>query len=233
MWDIKTIGTGWQRIITDKQVNIKVAGTKWMFGTSELYKLLPWDKLPDNFNADKAAAKVKRLLNKKGLSQIVYLKPKDKSIQTNIISAVDQKDVDKLEKLLVKKNFYIEKLGKSYKVRVLANKERVTSVAIDKGGKVFMRSEKPRSMQGTMMVTFRTPTVKLGKAVQKPVKMNEGRLEKEFLQEIVDILDTSKSLAIAKIDIMALSDDYIQKGMSLKAQVKMLEMINKLKGILK
>ena len=179
MWDIKPIGDGWLRLVSDKEVNIKVSGTKWMFGTSELYKMLPWEKLPDDFNKEKAEAKVKRFLNKKGLAQIVYLKPKDKIIQQKIMDAVksardDDRFIGDIKNLLVKKNFYIEKLGKSYKVRVLANKERVTSVAIDKGGKVFMRSEKPRSMQGTMMVTFRTPTTKLGKAVQKQVKIKEG-----------------------------------------------------------
>jgi hypothetical protein len=169
MWDIKPTGDGWLRIISDKEVNIKVAGTKWMFGTSELYKMLPWEKLPDDFNKEKAEAKVKRFLNKKGLSQIVYLKPKDKMIQTEIISSVDQNDIEKLDALLVKKNFYVEKLGKGYQVRVLTDGEKVTSVAIDKGGKVFMRSEKPRNMKGTMMITFRTPTAKLGK-VQRKIK---------------------------------------------------------------
>ena len=35
---------------------------------------------------------------------------------------------------------------------------RVSSVAIDSGGKVFMRSERPRELGGTMVVTFRTPS---------------------------------------------------------------------------
>jgi hypothetical protein len=232
MWDFKPKGKGWEKIISDKPVNVKVAGTKWMFGTSALYKMLPWEKLPEDFDADKAAAKVKRFLNKKGLKDIVYMKPLDKDIEKRIKKAVDNKDIEGLKKIFIKKNFQVAKLGTTYKVRVLKNKERVTSVAIDHGGKVFMRSEKPRNMKGTMMVNFRTPKPQLTKAKHKPV-IKESRLEKEFMQEIVDILDTSPSLAVAKLDIVAMSDDYIQKGLPLRAQVKMLEMLNKLKGILK
>jgi hypothetical protein len=40
---------------------------------------------------------------------------------------------------------------------------------IDSGGKVFMRSEKPRTLGGTMMVTFRTPTHVPGKGTQGSV----------------------------------------------------------------
>jgi hypothetical protein len=241
MWDIKPKGKGWLNLFTETPVNIKVSGTKWMFGTSELNKMLPWEKLPEKFDNDKAAAKVKRFLNKKGLADVVYLKPVAKDVQNAIIDAVDNEDVDKLKMLLNKKNFYAEKLGRGYSVRVLSNNERVTSVAIDKDGKVFMRSEKPRKLGGTMMVTFRTPTTKLGKAVQKPViqkSMSEGILgtpnQEKFFQEIVDILDTSKSLALAKMDIVALSQDYVDKGiLSLKQQVQVLELVNKLKDILK
>jgi len=137
-----------------------------MFGNSDLVKILPWDTLPNDFNPDKLAATVKRLLNKHGLKDVVYVKPKNKSIEQMIMNAVDENDIDKLKTLLIKDNFYIEKLGKNYQVRVLHNDERVTSVAVDKGGRVFMRTEKPRNMgagAGTTLVTFRTPTPKIGK----------------------------------------------------------------------
>lgn len=162
-WDIKTKGSGWNRLIDNSDVNIKVTGTKWMVSMVDLYKLLPWDKLPENYDKTKYEAKVKRLFNKNGFPDIVFLKPKSKDIQSKIIDAVRNKDKEELEKLFVKKNFYSEKLGKGYDVRVLDNGERVTSVAVDKGGKVFMRSEKPRKLGGGYTVTFRTPTAKLGK----------------------------------------------------------------------
>jgi len=168
MWDILPKGDGWLRLVSDKEVNIKVAGTKWMFASTELYTMLPWEKLPDNWDVDKATKKVRNFLNKKGVAQTVYLKPKDKTIQMAIIDAVNKKDKEKLDTLMVKKNFYIEKLGQGYNVRILTNGERVTSIAIDKDGKVFMRSEKPRQMKGSsMVVTFRTPTAKLGKVERK------------------------------------------------------------------
>ena len=168
MWDILPKGDGWLRLVSDKEVNIKVAGTKWMFASTELYTMLPWEKLLDNWDVDKATKKVRNFLNKKGVAQTVYLKPKDKTIQMAIIDAVNKKDKEKLDTLMVKKNFYIEKLGQGYNVRILTNGERVTSIAIDKDGKVFMRSEKPRQMKGSsMVVTFRTPTAKLGKVERK------------------------------------------------------------------
>ena len=240
MWDIKPTGKGWQKLIIDQPVNIKIATAKWMFGNSELYKMLPWDKLPEDFDADKAAMKVKRFLNKQGISDIVYLKPKDKMIQQQISDAVDNEDIKKLNTLLVKNNFYMEKLGKNYNVRILKNDERVTSIAIDnKDGKVFMRTEKPRNMgagAGTTMVTFRTPkNYKFGKGIEKNIKVNEAnmKLHANFLKELSDIIETSKNDTVMKIDVVALSDDYIKKGLSLKDQVKMLEIVNKLKGMLK
>lgn len=174
VWDIHPVGKGWEKILSDENVNIKTGGTKWMFSSSELYKMLPWEKKPKDFDEKKAAAQVKRLLNKLGVANTVFLKPKSGKIQTAISNAVRDGDKKKLEELMVKKNFYAEKLGKGYNVRVLSDKERVTSIAIDKGGHVFMRSEKPRAIgagQGTVTVTFRTPTKKIGqdeKRVKQP-----------------------------------------------------------------
>ena len=166
-WDLHPTGDGWERIVTDKDVNIKVAGTKWMFGSSELTKILPWDNKPEDFDAEKAAKRVKRIINKIGIADVVFLKPKSKDIQQKITDGVNNKDTEALEKLLVKKNFNAEKLGRGYSVRVLVSKERVTSIAIDKGGKVFMRSEKPRKIGNSITVAFRTPTAKLGKINRK------------------------------------------------------------------
>ena len=73
----------------------------------------------------------------------------------------------KEESLLTKKNFYAEKLGRTYDVRILTNTERVTSIALDRKAKVFMRSEKPRKLGGSITVTFRSPSPKLGKKEKK------------------------------------------------------------------
>ena len=174
-WDIKPKGTGWTGKLAGKEVNIKQAKTKWMFGSSELYKMLPWDGFKGKFDTNKAAKKVKRFLKKKGLDKIVYLKPNSSDIQSKIKDIADDNSekAKEAKEVLSKKNFYIEKLGGSWDVRVLTRDDgkggRVSSIAIDSGGKVFMRSEKPRTLGGTMMVTFRTPTHVPGKGTQGSV----------------------------------------------------------------
>lgn len=162
LWDFHPVGKKWEKLLSDKDVNIKVYGTKWMFASSELYKELPWKELPEDFNEMKAVMKVKRILNKIGFNRVVFLKPKNKDVQSKIVQAVRNDDTFECERLLVKKNFLAKKIG-NYSVRILTNQERVTSIVIDIGGKVFMRSEKPRPMGSgkTMMVTFRTPTPKI------------------------------------------------------------------------
>jgi hypothetical protein len=170
IWDMKPVGPGWERILLDKDVNIKAGGTKWMFSSSEIYKELPWDDdKPEDFDTEVAAQKVKKILRKFGIDKTVFLKPANKDIQNDIYNAVKNEDIETLEDIFTSKNFYAEKLGTDYSVRVIANDTRVTSVAIDKGGKVFMRSEKPRKlgMGGTITVTFRTPTPKIGRVERK------------------------------------------------------------------
>lgn len=171
-WDIHTRGDKWLRLISDKNVNIKVSGTKWMFSSSEIAKYLPWDKLPDNYDTTKYEKKIRRIFVQKGISQIYFLKPKTLDIQNKIIDATQKKDIEVLNKLIVKKNFRIEKLGRNYDVKILDNGKRITSIAIIKNGKVFMRSEKPRSLGGNVTVTFRTPTPKLSKIV-RPVARSD------------------------------------------------------------
>lgn len=131
-----------------------------MFGSTELWDMLPWDKLPPSFesNKKKYERKVKKFLNKLGLSKVIYLKPKSKEVQKEIIRAVNNKDVKNLDNLLTRDNFAVYKLGRNYDVRILTDGKRVTSIAVDKGRKVFMRSEKPRPLgRSAMVVTFRAP----------------------------------------------------------------------------
>lgn len=143
-WDVKPKGTGWTSKLSGKEVNIKQARTKWMFGSSELYKMLPWDGFKGEFDAEKAAKKVKSFLKKKGLDKIVYLKPNSPEIQSKIRDIADDKTGKEKEakEVMNKKNFYIEKLGSGWDVRVLTRDNRVSSIAIDSGGKVFMRKDR-------------------------------------------------------------------------------------------
>ena len=49
LWDIKPSGTNWISVLKNKDVNIKVARTKWMWGTSKLSKVLPWADIGDDW----------------------------------------------------------------------------------------------------------------------------------------------------------------------------------------
>jgi hypothetical protein len=171
-WDIHTRGDKWLKLISDKDVNIKVCGTKWMLSSSELAKFLPWEKLPDDYDSLKYEKKIRRIFAQKKVSQIYFLKPKTLDIQNQIIMATENEDIDILHKLVVKKNFRIEKLGRGYEIKILDNGKRITSVAIIKDGKVFMRSEKPRSIGGTNTVAFRSPTPKISK-ISRPITKKE------------------------------------------------------------
>lgn len=162
-WDIKATGPDWIKLLLQKEINVKIFTARWLFGSTELSTMLPWTEPDPKFDKEKMQMRVKRYLNKKGLSDIVFLKPKTADIQSAIIKAVSEKDVEAIKELMVKKNFQFEKLGRTYDVRILMKKGLVTSIAIDKGGKVFMRSEKPRNMGGSMLVAFRAPTNKLSK----------------------------------------------------------------------
>jgi len=166
-WDIKPKSGNWNRILDDADVNIKVFGTKWMFSSKEIYDLLPWDGVSEDFNFDLYQKRIKRIFRKKGLNDIVFLKPKSKEIQEKIIEATKNKDVETLDDLMTIKNFYAEKLGNSFDVRILTRGNKITSIAIDKKNKVFMRSDPPRKIKGSITLAFKAPTPKLGKVNRK------------------------------------------------------------------
>lgn len=169
-WDIKSIGSDWVKLLFDKEINIKIFTAKWLFGSTELATMLPWHEPDPKFDKEKMEMKVKRYLNKRGVSDTIFLKPKTAEVQASIIQAVKDQDVDKLKEVMVKKNFQFEKLGRSYQVRILMKNNKVSSIAVDKGGKVFMRGERPRKMGGSMLVAFKSPTIKLSKINKTIVK---------------------------------------------------------------
>jgi hypothetical protein len=170
-WDIKPIGDGWTRIISSMDVNIKVANTKWLFSSTELTNIVPWDGIDDNYDEKSVINRIKDIFKRIGLPQTVFLKPKTDAIQDKITDAVKGKDIIELEKIFVSNNFYAEKLGRNYNIRISVHDDgKIGSIAIDKSGKVFMRSERPRKLGGSVSVTFRTPTPKLNKT-ERPIKL--------------------------------------------------------------
>lgn len=151
LWDIQPKGEGWNKLIADKDVNIKVARTKWMFGSAELANIIPWDDASQMTNPDLYKKRIKRLLRSKGVQDTWFLKPKSDAVQSKIVQAVDNQDVETLKTLMVRNNFLMQRLGRNYDIRILKKRGEnyITSIVFDKGGKVFMRSERPRQVGGS------------------------------------------------------------------------------------
>lgn len=167
LWDIRPTTGDWTKLLNNAYVNIKISRTKWMWGSAELGRILPWDDKDENWNEDKYKNKVKRIINK-AVKDIIFLKPASNDIESSIIKFTAEKNVEELNKLFTKANFYAEKLGSSYDIRILSRGNRITSIVIDKGGKPFMRSERPRKMGGSAnFVAFRSDTAKIGNTARK------------------------------------------------------------------
>ena len=90
VWDIKPKGKGWNKLVTAKDVNIKIYRTKWMFAASELSRLLPWTNVPEDFDKEGAEKKVKKFFRKRGVESTFFLKPKDSGVEDAIIDAVER-----------------------------------------------------------------------------------------------------------------------------------------------
>ena len=202
MWDIKTYGDGWQKLVNDKFINIKTFKTKWLFSSVDLVNMLPWEdpKAAASIDLAKSAKRIKRLLVKKGATNVVFLKPKTEEIQNGIIKAVKQKDKQSLNELLVKKNFYIFKIPKDATIGISTSDRGIGSITIKKGDVVLARSERPRALGGTPSVTFRMVSTKPPKGSPKNIKKEEAML-KQILegQDIRRVLLSEKRMIDGKI----------------------------------
>jgi hypothetical protein len=128
IWDIKLIGLGWHRLVRDRPTNIKVSGTRWLFGAAEVYKAMKasaanvrngtWDESDAEERVKRA---VKDVFRRKGLPGTAFMKPKSPAIQKAIQAAVKKKDLKSLGDLLVAKNFLTKRLGNGYKIEVDVN----------------------------------------------------------------------------------------------------------------
>ena len=151
LWDVRPTGSGWKRVLKDRNTNIKISGTKWAFSDSALASMLPWEpgsmdpaSGPEELRA--LEDRVKAHLDGRGLAQILWLRPTDQTIEAEIEQAAASRDVAKLDRLLRGNNFLSTDF-RGYKVRVTRHsqdKSRVGSVALILGGKVAIRSEAPR-----------------------------------------------------------------------------------------
>jgi len=172
LWDIQTVGSGWERLVSDKEVNIKVSGTRWMFGGAEFGRMLPWDEIEDikTFDPEKAAKTVRRAILKRNVHTAVFLAPKTRDTETEIESAVVKNDKKALVNLLTKENFKVNRLGSSFGVRVSVRDGKIGSIVIEKEGKVWCRSERPREIAGSLQVAFRAPKDALKRVPKSNVK---------------------------------------------------------------
>lgn len=172
-WDFKPIGDQWLKIINNKNINVKIANTKWLFGSAVFGKIIDWDNFGDD-DLERAKKEVKKAFSKNGINRILFLRPKTSDIQSDIISATKKNDVIKLKELLQKKNFSIKKLGNSYEVKISVTNKKVSSIVILKDGKVFMRSERPRKVGGSKnFVGFRKDSIPKTKKPRKLINKSE------------------------------------------------------------
>lgn len=168
LWDIHPTEGDWTRILDDRDVNVKVARTKWLFGSALFGTILPWNDIGEDWDEIKYGKRVKRAINKLGVSDVLFLKPKDETIQNKIIAAVQKKDVNTLNTILTKNNFIAEKLGNNYDVRILTRNNYITSIVLIKSGKVFARAERPRQVGGSAtFVGFKADNPQMSKIVRK------------------------------------------------------------------
>ena len=159
LWDLTPQGGNWVRLLKGRRANLKVSGTKWMFSDRRLTDMLPWEPgdAPPDFDFDHAAQLVKDYLDSLGLNDVLWLRPASKDIERAVGDAVHRKDKKALRRLMRSENFTSFDLS-GYTASVTPAKDntaRVGSIAIRKGGRVVVRSERPRMISGSPMVAFR------------------------------------------------------------------------------
>lgn len=147
VWDFMPIGERWDRLITNKQVNVKVHHTIWMFGLQGLSQHIPWEHGGD-FDLHATKNLIHRFFRQKNIHDTWFMKPKDNVVQKKINQAVKDEDVDKLTELFKGKNFLFYTLGHRYTVDFThsADNETINSIKIYKQGfkNVFMRIRRPQ-----------------------------------------------------------------------------------------
>ena len=164
MYDFRTKGKGWTRIVKGKRTNLKLSRTRWLLASAPLATKLPWDeaawlaweKKHGTFDPVAAADMVKKYLIRKGLRQVNWLRPRTDAIVNQIIEAAFNDDVEALKRVFVRKNFE-SFMFKDFRVKVSVHKDgnRVGSISLRMNGRTVARSERPRIMGGSLMVGFR------------------------------------------------------------------------------
>ena len=125
LWDMHPVGAGWHNLIKDRNVNIKIKSTRWLFSAADVYKAMKagaHQVRSGTWTPAQAAARVERavrdVFRHKGVSSTAFMKPKSKSINDAITQAVAKKDTKKLADLLVARNFTSKRLGNNYSISI-------------------------------------------------------------------------------------------------------------------
>ena len=124
LWDIEPIGPGWHRLIKDRQTNLKVTGTRWLFSNSvalkyaidELNPMVIRGTLTKDDAAKRLITALRKSLVGQRLGDATFTKPKSLRIQKQIMDAVKAKDKAKLKQLMVASNFGTKRFGRSFKI---------------------------------------------------------------------------------------------------------------------
>lgn len=130
VWDIHPEGEGWHVFIRDRNVNIKVYATPWLFSSKEVWRAV--DAFAPLVRAHPDArhehlAKIERAVRseivRKGIPQTGFLKPVSPDVQHAIIDAVSRRDIEALRSLFVHRNFATKRLGPRFDVTVIMRGE--------------------------------------------------------------------------------------------------------------
>jgi 8-oxo-dGTP pyrophosphatase MutT (NUDIX family)/GNAT superfamily N-acetyltransferase len=124
-YDLRPVGLGWHKLIRDRKTNVKVHSTRWLFSDRSVYQemiaasVLVREKVLTPEQADKRVERaVRQVFSQKGMPDIAFFKPKDATVQRDIVAASQSKDTEKLKKLLTARNFSTRRLGRGYEVIV-------------------------------------------------------------------------------------------------------------------
>lgn len=151
MWDFQAQSGPWNRYFFGKPVNIKNHKGKFLFWSTEVANMLPWDpgNLPPDYDTDKAEREVYQYIQRSRLPEVVFLKPATVEVEDRIIKLADiGADISQVAELFKnKRNWLAHMLGPRFGIHINLNekKRRVSSVVIvQPNGRVFGMSEKPR-----------------------------------------------------------------------------------------
>lgn len=125
LWDIHPEGSGWHRLLKDRDVNLKVSATRWLFSDGATYgaavkaaKMVERGTLTPEQADKRVETALRKSLLKKGGASATFTKPRSSEIQSAIISAAKKGDLESLWDLLQAKNFASKRLGRVFSVNV-------------------------------------------------------------------------------------------------------------------